>query len=84
MSRKKKNNNFDRDYRDICYFINHVKDIDFRVSLIRSLGYRIGGNVVKDKTSQEKSIVIGKRNEYRIQIAPSANGIPLAVCAIVE
>ena len=49
MSGKKKNNNFNRDYRDICYFINHVKDIDFR-----------------------------------IQIAPSANGIPLAVCAIVE
>ena len=66
----KKVNNFKRDYRDICYFIDHVKDIDFRISLIRSLGYKIGVNIVKGEEDKEKSITIGKKKEYRIQIAP--------------
>ena len=82
--RSKKNNNFRRDYRDICYFINHVKDIDFRVSLIRSLGYKIGVNIVKGAEDKEKAITIGKRNEYRIQIAPVEKNSPLVKCAIIE
>ena len=80
----KKVNNFKRDYRDICYFIDHVKDIDFRISLIRSLGYKIGVNVVKGEDDKEKSVVIGKRNEYRVQIAPVLKHSPLVQCAIVE
>ena len=80
----KKNNNFKRDYRDICYFIDHVKDIDFRISLIRSLGYKIGVNIVKDDKDKEKTITIGKRKEYRIQIAPVLKKSPLVQCAIVE
>jgi hypothetical protein len=80
----KKNNNFKRDYRDICYFIDHVRDIDFRISLIRSLGYKIGVNIVKGDEDKEKSITIGKRNEYRIQIAPVLPRSPLVQCAIVE
>jgi hypothetical protein len=80
----KKNNNFKRDYRDICYFIDHVKDIDFRISLIRSLGYKIGVNIVKSDEDKEKSITIGKRKEYRIQIAPVLPRSPLVQCAIVE
>lgn len=80
----KKVNNFKRDYRDICYFIDHVKDIDFRISLIRSLGYKIGVNIVKGEEDKEKSITIGKKNEYRIQIAPKLSHSPLVQCAIVE
>ena len=80
----KKNNNFKRDYRDICYFIDHVKDIDFRVDLIKSLGYKIGVNIVKDDNDKEKTITIGKRKEYRIQIAPVTKKSPLVKCAIVE
>jgi hypothetical protein len=81
----KKNNNFKRDYRDICYFIDHVKDIDFRISLIRSLGYKIGVNIVRSREEdKEKTITVGKRNEYRIQIAPLLSHSPLVQCAIVE
>jgi hypothetical protein len=80
----KKTNNFKRDYRDICYFIDHVKDIDFRVDLIKSLGYKIGVNIVKGNDDKEKSITIGKRKEYRIQIAPTSRKSPLVKCAIVE
>lgn len=82
--RGKKIKTFDRDYRDICYFIDHVKDIDFRISLIRSLGYKIGVNIVRSKNDKEKLITIGKRNEYRIQIAPVLKNSPLVQCAIVE
>jgi hypothetical protein len=80
----KKNNNFKRDYRDICYFIDHVRDIDFRISLIRSLGYKIGVNIVKEGFDKEKTITLGKRKEYRIQIAPVLPRSPLVQCAIVE
>ena len=72
-----------RDYRDICYFVDHVRDVKLRIDLIRSLGYHIGVNIVNDK-SVEKSVTIGKRNEMRIQIAPVLPKSPLVQCAIVE
>ena len=84
MGSKKKDERIERDYRDICYFIDHVKDIEYRVDLIRSLGYKIGVNIVRDTKTEEKSITIGKRKEYRIQIAPITKASPLVRCAIVE
>lgn len=72
-----------RDYRDICYFVDHVRDVKLRIDLIRSLGYHIGVNIVNDK-SVEKSVTIGKRKEMRIQIAPVLPRSPLVQCAIVE
>jgi hypothetical protein len=80
----KSNKKFNRDYRDICYFIDHVKDIKYRIDLIKSLGYKIGVNIVRRGIDNEKSIVIGKRNEYRVQIVPTSEKSPLAECAIVE
>lgn len=71
------------DIRDVCYFIDHVKEIDFRISLIKELGYQIGVNVVT-KENKEKDIIIGKKNEIRIQIAPKDKNLPLAACAIIE
>ena len=81
MSKKKIDTS--RDYRDICYFVDHVRDIKLRVDLIKSLGYKIGFNIVKEGDI-EKSITIGKRNEMRIQIAPVVKTSPLVQCAIVE
>ena len=81
---EKINKRFERDYKDICYFIDHVRDVDYRVDLIRSLGYRIGVNVVRDDTDVEKKITIGKKKEYRVQIAPRDKRIPIAQCAIIE
>jgi hypothetical protein len=81
MSKKKRDTS--RDYRDICYFVDHVRDIKLRVDLIKSLGYKIGVNIVKEGDI-EKSITIGKRNEMRIQIAPVVKTSPLVQCAIVE
>ena len=81
MSKVKKD--FSIDIRDINYFIDHVKNIDFRVSLIKQLGYKIGVNVIT-KSCQEKDITIGKRKEIRIQIEPSKSLSPLVKCAIIE
>lgn len=71
------------DIRDICYFIDHVKNIDFRASLIKELGYKIGVNVLT-KDSHEKMITIGKKGEIRLQISPNENKMPLVKCAIIE
>ena len=81
MSKYKKAIN--RDYRDICYFVDHVRDIKLRIDLIRSLGYKIGVNIVREG-DVEKTITVGKRKELRIQIAPVDKRSPLVTCAIVE
>ena len=70
------------DIRDICYFVDHVKNLDLRISLIKSLGYRIGVDIV-DVKSKVKNIKIGKRGETRIQITPCYKGTCIAKCAIV-
>lgn len=55
------------DIRDISYFIDHVKDIELRVSAIQQLGYSIGFNVVNNNCA-ERQIIKGKKNELRMQI----------------
>ena len=74
---------FSRDYRDICYFVKHVKDIDLRISLLQELGYRIGLNVIR-KGDKEMDIIIGKRGERRIQVTPQLTKLPVAKCVIIE
>lgn len=71
------------DIRDICYFVDHVKNLDFRVSLIKSLGYNIGVDIV-DNDSKVKTVRKGKRGEIRVQITPCYKGVPIAKCAIIE
>ena len=72
-----------RDIRDICYFIDHVKKLPFRISLIKELGYRIGYDVAQSD-SAEKKIIIGKKGEYRVQIVPTNKKFPLVTCAIID
>lgn len=73
-----------RDYRDICYFVDHVKDVEFRMSLIESLGYKVGWNVANSKENTEKSYIIGANNEIRVQISPAKEGFKLVRCAIID
>ena len=70
------------DIRDINYFIDHVKNVDLRVDIIKKLGYKIGVNIVT-KNSVEKEITIGKRKEIRVQITPKLSSSPLVKCAII-
>ena len=79
----KKNKNYANDIRDICYFVKHVKNLNLRISLIESLGYRIGVNVVT-KCNYEMEVTIGKRKEIRVQITPQLGKTPIAKCAIID
>jgi hypothetical protein len=78
-----KSSRFSRDYRDIGYFVKHVKNLDLRISLLRELGYRIGLNVVK-KGDKVMDVTIGKRGERRIQVTPQLTKTPVAKCVILE
>ena len=72
-----------QDFIDISYMIDHVKDIDFRISLIKELGYNIGTSIVKEDLG-EKSVVIGKRNDIRMQITPKFKNVNIAQCVVIE
>lgn len=72
-----------QDFIDISYMIDHVKDIDFRLSLIEELGYKLGTSIVKEDLGV-KNIVIGKKNEIRMQVTPKFNNINIARCVIIE
>lgn len=71
------------DYRDIMYFVCHVKNLPFRFSLIEELGYSLGWNVTS-RDSKEGSIVNGAQGELRVQIEPSQPKFPLVRCAIIQ
>lgn len=72
-----------QDYKDICYMIDHVEDLDARISVLEELGYRIGVSVIKP-WNMLKSIIIGKDNNFRVQITPKVGNLQFAQCAIVE
>ena len=74
---------YSRDYRDIGYFVKHVKNLELRISLLQELGYRIGLNVVKSG-DKVMDVTIGKRGEKRIQITPQLTKTPVAKCVILE
>ena len=74
---------FERDYRDIGYFVKHVKNLDLRISLLQELGYRIGLDVV-EKDDKLMDIKIGKRGEKRIRVTPQLTKTPVAKCVILE
>lgn len=84
MNKNAQHRNYDRDFKDIEYFIDHVNNIDARVDVLSSLGYRIGVDVVTNETDKVKKVIVGKQGELRIQIAPAEKGIPLAKCVILD
>lgn len=78
------NKNYERDFLDIEYFIDHVWDLDARVDVLQKMGYRIGVDVVTKETDKVKKVILGKRGELRVQITPAIKGMPLAKCVILE
>lgn len=74
---------YQRDIRDIFYFIDHIHNEDALCDVIEKLGYKIGVNVIT-KSSVKKNITIGKRQELRIQLTDTHPTFPLVACAIIE
>lgn len=72
-----------QDYKDICYFIDHVADVSVRLSCLEELGYRIGTDIVKGE-SKVKSVKIGKQGEIRMLVTPKFKNINIARCVIIE
>lgn len=70
------------DIRDISYFIDHVNDVELRISAIRQLGYDIGVDIATE-SCKEKNIIKGKKGELRLQIEPKLKNSLLVKCAII-
>lgn len=71
-------------YRDICYLIDHINNLDVLNSCAEELGYSIGVNVIKKGTlPMLKSVSIGKNNEYRV-VTSIRRGKPLTECIIYK
>jgi len=75
---------FSRDFNDIEYFIDHVQDVNARVDVLQKMGYRIGIDVVTEKTNIVKKVIVGKKGELRVQVTLAPKGYPLAKCVILE
>ena len=75
---------FTRDLKDIAYFIDHVDYINARVDVLEKMGYKIGVDVVNKETDKVGKVIVGKKGELRVQIAPAQRGLPLAKCVILE
>ena len=74
---------YERDYRDICYFIKHVKNTKLRIDILKKMGYKIGVDVATSNSAL-RNVVIGKRKEKRIQITAKTPLSPLVACVILE
>lgn len=72
-----------RDYRDICYLVDHVTNVKIRISLLKELGYSIGLAIPNNK-SRVKDVVIGKQGELRMQVTSKYKGVNLAHCVIIN
>ena len=73
-----------RDYRDICYVIDHVRCCkEEKEEILQDLGYKIGLNIIGND-EEPKNVTKGKNNEFRVQISPKEKYGNLAKCAIVS
>ena len=72
------------DYRDICYMIDHIESEDIMLSCLDRLGYKTGINIVlgSESFSKPKSVMIGMRGEFRVQVSECKDSF--AVCVIQE
>ena len=72
-----------QDFIDICYMIDHISDIEVRISVLEQLGYKIGTLVVNDYLGS-KRVFVDKRKMIRMQITSKFKNINLAKCVIIE
>lgn len=73
-----------RDFRDICYMVDHVHEIPPRLDVLEKLGYKIGVMVVKDDTNFKKIVLSKNKKDFRIQVTPKFTSINCAKCVVIE
>lgn len=72
-----------QDYIDISYMVDHISDINVRISVLEQLGYKIGTIITNDYLGS-KSVFLDKRNCIRMQITTKFKNLNIAKCVIVE
>ncbi len=73
-----------QDFIDICYMIDHVDDLQARISVLETLGYKVGISVVKDNNAVKDIVVAKNKKELRIQVTPKFGNLNYAKCVVVE
>ena len=63
---------------------DEIEKIENNGHLLEKMGYKIGVDVITKETDKVGKVIVGKRNELRIQITPAQKGLPLAKCIILE
>lgn len=72
-----------RDYIDICYMIDHVKEYDVLIDVLTKLGYKVVPLIIRNE-NRVKNITIDKRNNFRIQITPKYKNINIAQSVLIK
>ena len=72
-----------QDYIDISYMVDHISNIDVRISVLEQLGYKIGTIIVNDYLGL-KNVYVDKRKWIRMQITTKFKNLNLAKCVIIE
>ena len=72
-----------QDYIDISYMVDHISNIDVRISVLEQLGYKIGTIIVNDYLGL-KNVYVDKRKCIWMQITTKFKNLNLAKCVIIE
>lgn len=72
-----------QDYIDICYMIDHVRDVDVRLSVLEQLGYKVG-TIITRNDSNIKDYYIDKQDNIRMQVTNKFNKVNIASCVIIN
>lgn len=73
------------DFGDINWVINHVGDLQQRLSVLRDLGYQLDTDPYIDKkTSFIKSAKIGNEGEIRLQVSRKLKNRSYVYCVVLR
>lgn len=71
-----------QDYVDICYMVDHIKDINVRLSVLAELGYQIGVDINRSDM-KPKDVKIGKKGDIRVQVSRKLKGVNMVKTVIL-
>lgn len=73
------------DYRVISYFVDSIRSISIRLSILEELGYNIGIQVVQETPIEiKKDIIRGKNGKLRMLVTNRIKTTNYAKCIIIE
>ena len=73
-----------KDYRDIVYMVDHIKNHETLCSCLEDLGYKIGIDIILKRDRPIKDIQVFKGKEIRMIIAYNGKKIGISVIVDIE